>query len=423
MKKSLIDHLNKTIERDTDEIIHSLRELVRIPSVVGDEEKAQMYMETLYRQAGLQVSCFKPSMEEVRRHPAFVQTGMSYENRPNVVGTLSGTDEGPSLILNGHMDVVSPEPIDSWRFDPWGGDIEGDRLYGRGSGDMKAGLVANLYALKCIQRLGLRPRGTVMLQSVVDEEAGGAGGTLACLLEGYVADGMLVTEPHDLKITIANAGVSYFRIKVQGRSCHAGLAHLGVNAIGKMVPIYQALVRLDEVRGREIRFPLLEKGSGRSCHLNVGTFHAGDWPSNVAGSAEMTCRIGFVPGERLEDAKQQVVEAITSAARQDPWLQEHPPVIEWFGWQTEPWYQDPEHAFVKTLKASAESVLHREVDLVGRAAGLDARFAPHFGMVSACTGPVAGNIHGIDEYVDLPSVIDVVKIIAVTTLDWCGYRE
>lgn len=411
------------IEKNRDELIHTLQELVRIPSVVGQEADAQDYVEKLYGDAGLEVARFDPDMETASRHPAFVRTDMPYDNRPNIVGTLPGDDAGPSIILNGHIDVVSPEPVNAWRHDPWGAEIEGDRLYGRGSGDMKAGLLANYFALTAIQQAGLKPKGTVILQSAIDEEAGGAGGTLDCLIRGYTAHGMLSTEPHNLKITIANAGVSYFRVTVQGRSYHAGLAHLGVNAIGKMYPIYQALIALDDIRGREVRFPLIEKGSGRSCHLNIGTFHAGDWPSSVAGSAAMECRIGYVPGERMAEIKQLVTDTVSAVAQKDPWLREHPPAVEWFGWQTEPWYQDPEHAFVKTLKASAESVLNRETEFAGRAAGLDARFAPYFDMASACTGPVAGNVHGIDEYVEIPSVIDVAKIVAVTTLNWCGYQE
>ena len=85
-------------------------------------------------------------------------------------------------------------------------------------------------------------------------EAGGGGGTLALLMEGYRADAMICTEPHDLKITISHVGINYFRVRVQGKTSHAGLAHLGVNAIGKMFPIYQALIDLDEKRGREVLY-------------------------------------------------------------------------------------------------------------------------------------------------------------------------
>jgi len=411
------------IEKMKEEIVQALQDLVRIPSVVGYEEKGQTFMEERYRSLGLKVVRLMPDLRKVKEHPAFIDTGMSYENRPNVIGILTGDSARPSLILNGHIDVVSPEPIEAWTRDPWAAEIEGDKMYGRGTADMKAGLLANFFALKGISNAGLKPKGTVMLQSVIDEEAGGGGGTLACLTEGYTANGMIVSEPHNLNVTIAHAGINYFRVKVLGKTSHAGLAHLGVNAIGKMYLIYQALIDLDEKRGREIRFPLFEKGSGRSCHINIGTMKAGDWPSNVAGSAEMECRIGFIPGEKMDEIKRLIENTINDVAQRDPWLREHRPKIEWFGWHADPWYQDPNHPFVQSFKKAAESVLGREVEFIGRAGGIDSRFSQYFNMPAACTGPKAANIHGIDEYVEIPSVIQVTQVLAMATLLWCGYES
>lgn len=411
------------IEKMKEEIVQALQDLVRIPSVVGYEGKAQTLMEERYRSLGLTVISLLPDLKKVKDHPAFIDTGMAYEDRPNIIGLLSGDSASPSLILNGHVDVVSPEPVQAWTQGPWAAEIEGDRMYGRGTGDMKAGLLANFFALKGILEAGLRPKGTVMLQSVIDEEAGGGGGTLACLMEGYTADGMICTEPHNLNITIAHAGVNYFRVKVLGKTSHAGLAHLGVNAIGKMYLIYQALVDLDEKRGREVRFPLFEKGSGRSCHINMGTMKAGDWPSNVAGNAEMECRIGFIPGERMDEIKAMIENTVDDVAQKDPWLREHPPKVEWFGWHADPWYQDPGHPFVQSFKKAAEGVLGHEVEFIGRAGGIDSRFSRYFNMAAACTGPKAANIHGIDEYVEIPSVIQVTQVLATTALHWCGFEK
>ena len=408
------------IEKMSEEIVQSVQGLVRIPSIVGSEGQAQKFMEERYRSLGLDVTCFQPEMGKVKDHPAFIDTGMSYEGRPNIIGLLPGDKASPSLILNGHVDVVSPEPIQSWTHDPWGAERVGDKIYGRGTGDMKAGLLANYFALKGILKVGLRPKGTVMLQSVIDEEAGGAGGTLASLMGGYTADGMICTEPHNLHVTIAHAGINYFRVRVVGKTSHAGLAHLGVNAIGKMYLIYQALIDLDEKRGRDVHFPLFEKGSGRSCHINVGTMKAGDWPSNVAGSAEIECRIGFVPGEKAEEIKQMIEKTLYEVAKRDPWLREHPPKIEWFGWHADPWYQDPNHPFVQSFKRAAEGVLGREVDFIGRASGIDSRFSQYFNMPAACTGPRANNIHGIDEYVEISSILQVTQVLAMATLHWCG---
>lgn len=411
------------IDRMQDELIETLQNLVQIPSVVGQEGKAQVEMEQLYRSLKLEVIRFEPDIEKIQSHPAYVDSGISFDNRPNIIGILHGKNTAPSIVLNGHIDVVSPEPTQYWTRDPWGGEIEAERLYGRGAGDMKAGLIANFFALKGILKAGLKPKGKVLLQSVIEEEAGGGGGTLACLVEGYRADAMICTEPHNLNLTIAHTGILYFRVKVQGKTNHAGTAHLGVNAIGKMYPIYHALVTLDEIRGRKIRFPLFEKGSGRSCHINMGTLKAGDWASTVAGFAEMECRISFIPGESMHEIKAMIEKVIFEAAKKDSWLKDHQPEVEWFGWHADPWHQEPEVPFVKTFKESAEAVLGEKVDYIGRASGLDSRFSQYFDMAAACTGPTAMNFHGIDEYVEIPSVIQVAKILAVTIMNWCRFNE
>lgn len=415
--------LFSAVDQLRPQLVQTLQELVRIPSVVGHEAQAQQYMAKLYQDLGLETELVEPDREQVRKHPAFIDTGQPYANRPNLIGTLPGREDAPSLVVNGHVDVVSPEPLEAWTRDPWGGQVEGNRLYGRGAADMKAGLLANYFALKAALTAGLRPRGMVRLMSVIDEEAGGAGGTLACLLAGYRADALLITEPHGMNVTVANAGVNHFRVTVPGRSAHGGVSHLGVNAIGKALPIYRALAELDELRGREVHYELFEKGSGRSCHVTVGTMHAGDWPSTVPGEAVMECRISFVPGEPRAQIRAMVEELVAKVAQGDLWLQKHPPRVEWFGWQTSPWQQDPGHPFVQTLLSAAQTVTGRPVGFIGRASGLDSRFAPDFGMAAACIGPNGANYHGIDEYVELDSMVDTTKVVGLTMLNWCGLAE
>lgn len=406
-----------------DEFFGTIQDLVRIPSVVGNEKAAQEAMADLYRRAGLEVVRLNPDIAELKKHPAFIDTEASYADRFNVIGELAGDPESRSLILNGHIDVVSPEPLDGWSHDPWGAEVVDQRMYGRGAADMKSGLLANLFALKAISRAGLKPKGALQLHSVIDEEAGGGGGTLACLAAGHRADGIICTEPHNLNVTISHAGINYFRVRVVGQTAHAGLAHLGVNAIAKMYPIFQALFDLDAKRGREVHFPLYEKGSGRSCHLNIGTMHAGDWPSTVAGEAVLECRIGFIPGETEAEIKQLILDTVNNVAQQDEYLRQNPPQVEWFGWHAEPWYQDPDHPLVQTLFKACTAVSNGESEIIGRASGNDARFSAYFNMAGTCTGPIGANYHGLDEYVELPSVMQTARIMAAVILEWCGYVD
>lgn len=419
MEEKIKVKIEAAVDGLRDEMIETLAELVRIPSVVGSEGPAQDFMQRQYEDLGLVVKTFEADKNAVGQHSAYVESGLPFEGRPNVIGLLKGDALKKSMILNGHVDVVSPEPVDQWQHDPWGAEIENNRLYGRGAVDMKAGVIANLFALKALLKAGIEPGGDVMLQSVVEEEAGGAGGTLACLLAGYTADGMIITEPFMMPV-ISHTGILYFRIKIRGLTAHAGHAHLGVNAIGKMMKVYEAMVDLDLHRAATVKFPLYHNVEGRSCHLNIGTLNAGDWVSTVAGFAEMACRISFIPGESMPEIKTTVEQVIKDVARADDWLKDHPPEVEWFGWQTEPWYQDPDDPFIKTVLPSFESACGQKLQVAGATAGLDNRFSPYFGFPSICFGPDGNNYHSFDEYVELDSLVLATKAVALATLAWCS---
>ena len=420
--KEVLKKIFKEIERKEEELIHTTSELVKIPSLIGEETEAQTYIESKYGETGLRVESFEANLDEIKKHPAYIEIPHSYENRPNVVGVLEGSEQFPSLILNGHVDVVSPEPIDKWTFDPWGGEISDGRIYGRGVLDMKGGLIANLFAIKAILESGIRPNGRVICQSVIEEEAGGSGGTLASFLRGYKADGMLITEPSNLNVSITHSGVKYFRVKLIGKTAHAALSHTGVNAIGKMNKIYEALIKLDEKRAAEHTYPLVEKFSGRPCNLNIGTYSAGDWASSVAGMAEMECRIGFVPGENGEDIVREVEGTIFKVAQSDDWLRKYPPTVQWYGWDTEPWVQDEDDKFIQSFLESSATILGNRPELVGFPGGLDTRFSPYFGIPSFAFGPSGEALHGPDEYVEIDSLVTLTRIIAKFILDWCGYE-
>jgi acetylornithine deacetylase len=410
----------ETLQANEELLYDEIAQLVRIPSVIGDEAAAQEHIAGRYRAMGLEVASFDAD-PAVEQHPLYCDAGLPPEGRPNLVARLDGAGGGRSLALNGHVDVVSPEPVASWTRDPWGAEREGDRLYGRGAADMKAGLVANHVALRSVMEAGIELEGDVLLQSVVEEESGGGHGTLATLLAGHVADALFVPEPLDQKIIIAHPGINYFRVRIVGRTAHAARTQDGVNAIGKMLPIYQALEELEVERWDRYVDPFWARWGGRAVNLNRGRMEAGDWGSTVAGHAILDCRVSFVPPQDEASLRQEIEERIAAVAAADPWLRDHPPEVEWFGWRTDPWIEDPEEPFIQDL----ESVLRRQglpVDRMASAAGLDNRFGPVFGMQSVCYGPSGKEWHGIDEYVELPSVLQVTRVITELTVRWCGVR-
>jgi acetylornithine deacetylase len=398
--------------------------LVRIPTVVGREGPGQMWIADRYRALGLDARIIPVDFDAIKGHPAYCgwrADAAAYRDRPNVVGLLGGEAGARSIILNGHMDVVSPEPAAQWTYGPWNPTIADGRLYGRGANDMKAGLISNYYALRAILEAGLRPRGTVQLHSTIEEEAGGGGGTLALLAAGYIADGFIATEPCAHRIRIGNGGIMYFRVKVPGKTAHAGNAHLGVNAAVKAAPILLALARLDEARARQHEGSAFASGSrGRACHLSIGSVRAGDWPSTVAGWAEIEARIGYLPGERREEIRAVVDRTCRDAVAGDPWMNEHPPVIEWFGWDAEPWQEDERHPFLTTLQSAGEEILGRPIETFSRTSGVDSRFPHYFGFPGVCWGHRGDNNHGVDEWTDLESVVQSTKVLAVMLMKWCG---
>jgi len=417
------------LDSKRDEIIEFLRKLIRIPSVVGEELEAQEFMYRTFRDMNLEVDMWEPDVNELRRHPAFFETTSfkkyGYKNRPNVIGKIRGEGGGSSIFLCGHIDVVSPEPTSAWTYPPWSGEVVNGKIYGRGAADQKGGIASMTYALKSILDLGIKPKGNILIGTTIEEEDGGIGGALATVLRNYRADAAILTEPGGNQIGVASAGVLYFRIKVMGKTAHAGRAHLGVNAIEKACEIYRALMKLNEERQKRIRYEYAENEAphmkGRATTINVGVIRGGDWPSTVAGWAELECRVGWPPGESINDVKREVEATIMEASRKDPWLKDYPPKIELIGWRAEPSEQDVNHPIVNLVKNTAEEILKEKVVFTGGSMGLDTRHFILYGHIPAITfGPEGENLHGIDEYVKLDSVIKTSKILALVLYRWCG---
>ena len=231
----------------------------------------------------------------------------------------AGAADGRSLILNGHIDVVSPEPVALWSGEPYDARVDGEWMYGRGAGDMKAGLAAMVGAVRGLQRLGLAPRAKVQLQSVVEEECTG-NGALACVLAGHTADAAILTEPTKHAIWTAQVGVLWFQVRVLGAPAHAGLADAdGADAIQASYTVIEAL------RGLEAELnvapPPLFADHAHPINLNVGMIRGGDWPSTMAGECVTHCRLATYPGETIADLKarvEQTVAAVAAAPRARP---------------------------------------------------------------------------------------------------------
>lgn len=416
----------KWIQDNQDKLVKLIQDLVRIPSVSGDEGEIQKFIYKKLEELDLKPKFIYPRLEILRKSDDYFETTSfmkyGYKNRPNVVGILSGNGKGRSICLSGHVDVVSPEPVAHWNYDPWSGAVEGDFIYGRGAGDMKAGVASTIFALQAFKETGTKLKGDVYIETTIDEEDGGIGGNLYLRLTQPKPDAAIIPEPGGFAISIASAGVMYFRVVVTGLPAHAATAHYGVNAIVKMVPIIEALKALNKKRQKKISYRYAEVDpsmKGKATTLNIGVIKAGDWPSTVPALCILECRIGFPPGETRDSVINQIEDTIQEIVRKDKWLIEHPPKVEWFGWKARPHEQDPEHPFIKLLDEKIQEVSGDKPIYFGGTAGLDARFFVNNGIPAVSFGPLAENIHSIDEHVSIDSTMKTTEIIIKTIMEWC----
>ena len=217
------------------------QDLVRFPSLREQEHTAQDFLYEAMRARGFAMDRWKIDVKDIESHPGFGPVTVSYENAFNVVGTYRpAQQQGRSLILNGHIDVVPTGPVDMWTRSPWDPAIIDGWMYGRGAADMKAGLAANLYAYDAVRAAGYEPAAPIYFQSVVEEECTG-NGALAALLRGYRADAVIIPEPEENMLVRANVGVLWFKVRVQGHPTHTREMANGFNAIDAAYAAIEAL--------------------------------------------------------------------------------------------------------------------------------------------------------------------------------------
>ena len=412
------------VEALRPDAVSMLCDLVRYPSLLGDEGPAQSYMADRLRGMGLQVHEFEIDEEKIKTHPGYSPSLVSYAGRGNVVGIHrpAGPVGGKSLILNGHIDVVPIGAETLWSHPPFQPAIEGDRVYGRGAGDMKAGIVAYTMAFRALQRMGWEPAAPVYLQSVIEEECTG-NGALACLVEGYTADAALIPEPVDGILT-SQMGVMWLALEVLGVPVHAAVAHTGAGAIEFTQYLVSKLMELER-RWNELpaRHPHY-RGHDHPVNFNLGKISGGEWASSVSTQCRADIRLGFYPGIKPSEVRREI-EALLKAAHDA-----HPDrgsvryQIVYKGFQAEGFLVDMGQPMIATLTQSHRDIAGADAVLRASTATTDARFFHLYGGIPAtCYGPIEGNGHGIDEWVSIDSMQQVAAVLALFIARWCGLNR
>jgi acetylornithine deacetylase len=406
------------------EAVRLLVDLVKEPSLLGDEAGAQRIVRDAFEALSVEVHEFAIDDDRLREHPGYSPSIISYEGRNNVVGTHTpkGPVTGRSLILNGHIDVVPVGAPALWTHPPFSAHIDGDRLYGRGAADMKAGIVAFTMALKALQRLGFEPAAKVHLQSVVEEECTG-NGALACLVEGYRADAAIITEPIGGMLT-CQMGVMWLAIEVLGKPVHASVAHTGVGAIDFSLYLFAALKELE----RQWNEPKSRHGYYRKhehpVNFNLGKINGGEWASSVPTQCRCDIRIGFYPDKSAEQVRQEVERVLADAYAAHPGRQSLSYRVIYEGFQAEGCIVDDNEPVLKTLAASYRDVVGKELQSEAFTGTTDIKFFNIYGSTPAtCHGPTGSSIHGIDEWVSIDSMMQTTAVLAVFMARWCGLNR
>ncbi len=318
----------RAVDEKTPEIAAFLARLIQFDSETGKEGPIQEFIAGYLKGMGLEVDSGCPTSTSWRSILLSTpRVGRDFSGRPNVVGVYRGDRSAKSLLFNGHVDTIPLTPVTDWQFDPLSGELKDGRILGRGSSDMKGGLAAMTLALKTLLDTGLAPRGSVILEYVMDEEVSGLG-TLACVTRGYKADAGISLETSDLHVQPACIGRLWFVVDVRGKPAGISRRWEAVSALDKGFKIAKAIEDLEGLRIGTLTHPLFPDNRG-ALPCAVGKFEAGHYASATPDRAILRGSMGLLPQEDIEEVKKDFQAFIRSVCELDPWLKDHPPTV-WF---------------------------------------------------------------------------------------------
>jgi len=408
-----------------EETLDWLFRLIRCPSTLGNEASALNEMERMYRHLGLATQRIATDPAKLAGHPGFSPPLIDYAGRDNVVALHHPrAATGRSLVLQGHVDVVPEGAADMWETPPYAPAIRNGRVYGRGAGDMKAGIVSYCMAFAALKRAGLQPAAEVQLHSVIEEECTG-NGALACMLALPRTDAVIIPEPGpglDALYT-AEVGVVWAWVTVSGRPAHVRDMQAGINAIEAAGIIAGAFKDYEAERNRGENIHPAFHGVNHPVNVNLGTIQGGEWNSSVA----TRCRIGLRVGVMLGYSAQQTradIEALVAKAATHERLRGAQVKLEFKGFLADACVFPKDTAISQLAQRSYAEVTGgtlRDYPATGLTDGR--HFVLYQDTPCAVFGPDAQDIHGIDESVGVESIHGITRSIALTMAEWCGVEH
>ena len=394
----------------------------------GNERACQMFVADYLRDIGCRVDVFTPlEVAGLTEHPEYLP-GREYAERPNVVGIMTsqsgdvvGKQAGRrALLFSGHVDVVPA--VGQGRYGWWDGTIDGGRLYGRGANDMKGGIAAYLMAARCVHELGLELKGDLMLETVVDEEFGGANGTLACRLRGYNADAAICPEPNNMLISAAHRGGQQFRLHTCAEGIGMGFGETILP--DPIVALGHLLAALDQYNQERQARPKPKGFENDVFPLMPFTLRAGEllpWGTTEAipSDAWVEFWVEIPPGVTKEQLQGELHAVVAGATAKSPTLQR----------VTTRWEErtrflagssmPDDHPILPVLAANLNQVTGRVPSFEPAPFACDGFiFNLHSPTPLVILGPRGANAHAPDEWVELEDLVSLAKTYALTIADW-----
>ncbi len=431
LRLALEERVVAAVREGEAELVGLVSDLVRFDTTArnpGDpprqEAELQEYLRRRLAALGADTDVWEPPPTGTGNR--VVPDGLDFTGRPQLAAHLRGASGGRSLLLNGHIDAVSADPIVQWTSHPHKPEVRDGLLFGRGSCDMKGGIGGMLFALETVVRSGAKLAGDVVFCTDTDEESSGAG-AYACAARGVRADAGLCAEPTGFDVWVACRGGVNPTVRTIGRTGHAEMHHPHwrdggpVNAIEKMEIVLASLRALREAWGRrpEHQHPYLHTPD-----VLPTVIKGGEWMVTYPSSCEAVLSVQYMPGRVNGDRGGQEVfdevEAwVKAATDQDDWLAVHPPEWEW-PCDIVPAEVPAGHPIVgDTLAAAAD------LGRTGRISGLDSwHDAAVFTRVAATPTISFGpggltQAHTIDEFVPVDDLVDHASAVALMLLRWC----
>jgi len=435
----VIEKVNTWIDEHTEDLNAFLCDLIAIKSEnpwfsnymeKPMESDVQECIAAFLDPLGFTSTIWEPDWKDLAKYegrPGFFK-GRDFKERSVLYSELKGQGQGKSILLTGHVDVVPTS--DGWKHEAYNPTIEGGKIFGRGTVDMKGGIASMLMAVKAVITSGLRLKGDVKVGTVPDEEAGGMG-SLAFIDKGYSADGCFMTEPTNLNIAPLCRGILWGKIKVPGRAGHIEIKTGdwrkggGVDAIEYARIILNAISDLNmEWRNSDVKN---HKYIPSPCQVRVAQINGGKYPTTYADSCEIVFDLQYLPHERDAynlggDVKKEFEKFIANIAANHSWLVAHPPVVEWL--------LDADCAeipvdgeFCSTVVSSARSI-GLDSMIEGNESHTDMGWFVNSGTPTINFGAGDPNLcHQDDEYVKVAELVKATKVIAATIIQWCGVAD